>query len=430
MSASELALRGAHVTVTLAVVLVIALLGRLAARALRQPEVIGEIAAGLLAGPAAVAVFGSDTFGRLLPSAVLAALKVIAQVGLVLFLVGLTHQSRLGPAGPSRRAIGWVALGGFVPGLAMGALFGGWVLLTRNAGLRGAAPLSAFLVFVAVAMSVSAVPVLARIMADRGISHTPVGRLALASAVLMDTAGWLLLSVAVGLSSGSPAGFLRSMTVLTAGALAALGIRRILRTSAATGMCARRPRATAVLLAGVALTTALGAERLGVSVIFGAVIVGLAIPADGDARWAVVVSSVSRAGRALVPAFFVVTGVTVLTAAFSSPPWQAMLLATAFGILGKVGGGYLGARLAGESGASASRIGVLLNTRGLTELVVLQVGYHTHILSGALYLAFVLMALSTTALTGPLLTLLDWTRAISPSLAGVPGTALPAAAER
>lgn len=406
MNLPEHVLTAVHVAATLAVVLGIALLGRLAASALRQPQVIGEIAAGLLAGPALVAALGSGTFGQLLPSDVLAALKVVAEVGLVLFLLGLTHESQRGPDGRTRTQIGRVAFAGLVPCLALGALYGGWVLLTQDSAVRGAAPPAAVVVFLAVAMSVSAVPVLARITADRSISQTSYGRLALAAAMVMDAAGWVLLSLAVALSSGSFVGFVHTLAVLTAGVLAAVGTRRLLRSPAATAVAVRRPGSTAVQLGAAALAAAFGAERLGLSVIFGAVVVGVAIPA-GDDSWSAVVASVSRVGRPLVPAFFVVTGVTVLTGQLSSPPWPAIVLVVTLGALGKVGGGYFGALLAGESTLSAVRVGVLLNTRGLTELLALQVGYRAHILSAPLYLAFIVMALVTTALTGPLLTLLD-----------------------
>jgi Kef-type K+ transport system membrane component KefB len=399
-------LRVAHIAVTFSVVLLIALLGRWAARALRQPEVIGEIAAGVLIGPIMVAAVGPDAFDRLVPGDVLAVLKVIAQIGLVLFLVGLTHRLRLAPTDSGRRAVGWVAVGGSVPCFVLGALFGGWVLLTQDGGVRGTAPTPAFLVFVAVALAVSAVPVLARILADRKMVDSPVGWLALASAGIIDTAGWMLLLVAVGLSIGSLAGFLNTMLVLAGALLVALVIRRVLRTSAASRLCERLPRLSATLLAAIALAGAFGVEQLGLSVIFGALLLGLAIPAE-DTRWREVVSSVSRVGRVLVPAFFVVTGITVLTKAFTSVPWSAVLLVTVLGILGKIGGGYLGSRLAGEPRPVAARLGILLNTRGLTELIVLEIGYQANILSGPLYLAFVVMALSTTALTGPLLTLLD-----------------------
>lgn len=412
----ELWLRVAHIVVTLAAVLLIALLGRWAARALRQPEVIGEIAAGVLIGPVMVAAVGPDAFGRLVPGDVLAALKVIAQVGLVLFLVGLTHRMRLAPSESGRKAVGWVAIGGSVPCFVLGALFGGWVLLTQDGGVRGTAPTPAFLMFVAVALAVSAVPVLARILADRKMVDSPVGWLALASAGIIDTAGWMLLLVAVGLSIGSLVGFVNTMLVLVGALLVALVVRRVLRAPTVSRLCERLPRLSATLLGAVALAGAFGVEQLGLSVIFGALLLGLAIPAEEDTRWRTVVSSVSRVGRVLVPAFFVVTGITVLTNAFTSVPWTVVLLVTVLGILGKIGGGYLGSRLAGEPKPVAARLGVLLNTRGLTELIVLEIGYQANILSAPLYLAFVVMALLTTALTGPLLTLLDRLQASRPGV--------------
>ena len=131
---------------------------------------------------------------------------------------------------------------------------------------------------------------------------------------------------------------------------------------------------------------------------------GLAIPAGG---WDAVVRRVTRAGRLLVPVFFVVTGITVFAGQFGSTPWFAIVLATALGIVGKVGGGYLGARIGGAPASDAVRVGVLVNTRGLTELVVLQAGYGAGILTAPVFLALVVMALVTTAMTGPSYGLLE-----------------------
>ena len=152
---------------------------------------------------------------------------------------------------------------------------------------------------------------------------------------------------------------------------------------------------------------ALTVERLGLTAIFGAVLVGLAIPAGKDGPWTATAASVAKAGRALVPVFFVVTGITVLTSAFAAASWALIVIATTLGALGKLGGGYLGARRGGQSRRTSARVGVLMNTRGLTELIVLKVGYSAGILSAPLFLALVVMALTTTAMTGPLLLLID-----------------------
>jgi Kef-type K+ transport system membrane component KefB len=408
MELTAFSVLAARAVAMLAVVLAIAWLGRTAARRLRQPAVIGEIVAGLLAGALVVRLTGPAGFPRLVSPGMLAVLKTTSEAGLVLFLVGLAHELRIGPARPGRKAaVTWVAAGSLVPSLVVGALLGCWLLLSPGTAARGTAPGPALVLFVAVSLSITAVPVLARILADRGLTRTEPGRIALVSAVLIDTGGWLLVAIALGLASGSPAGFLRSVAVLAGGALVALALRQVLRSAPGRRLGARLPRATAVALGVLALAVAMSVERLGLTAVFGAVLVGLAVPAGEDSRWAAPVRAVTAVGRALVPAFFVVTGITVLATAFEEVPWGLMAVTTALGILGKVGGGYAGARLGAFPVHQAARIGVLMNTRGLTELIVLQIGYSARILTAPLFVAFLTMALVTTGLTGPLLSLLD-----------------------
>ncbi|MBN6039746.1 cation:proton antiporter [Amycolatopsis sp. 195334CR] len=394
-----------HAAGALLVVLAIGWLGRFAARSLRQPEVIGEIAAGLLAGPLVIALLGRTTFDLVLPGEVVGVLKLVAEVGLVLFLVGLAHKLRGGGRAISRRTTGWLVVGGLVPALASGLLLACWIIFVEDPAVRGQAPVAAFLLMCAIVMSITAVPVLARILADRGLTDSAEGRLSMTAAIIIDTVGWLLLSVAVGLASGRLSGFLQALAVLGGGALVAFAVRAGLRTRLASALSERRPVVAGIGLAVIALVVALGVERLGLTAIFGAVLVGLAVPASG--AWTGVVAAVTKVGRALIPVFFVVTGLTVFAASFGSLPWALIVVSVVLAVLGKGGGSYLGTRLAGESGHTAMKVGVLMNTRGLTELIVLKVGFSTGILTAPMFVALVIMAVVTTAMTGPLLLLLD-----------------------
>lgn len=403
---SDVLLTGVHVAAALAVVLVIGCAGRSAARLLRQPETVGEIVAGLLAGPAAVALLGRSKFDAVLPGDVLDIMKLVAEVGLVLFLVGLAHKLRLGAHRSSLRTSVWLVAGGLVPAMLAGVLFAGWILLADEPGVRGSAPLPAFLLMCAVALSITAVPVLARILAERNATETLEGRLSMTAAVVIDTAGWLLLSVAVGLSTGELNGFVQSVVVLGGGAAAALGVRGALRTRAAHNLCEQRPLITAVLLGAIALTMALTVERLGLTAIFGAVLVGLALPPDGP--WQQVANRVTSLGRGMIPFFFVVTGVTVFAGGIGPLPWALTAGAILLAALGKGVGSYFGARMAGQPKQTAVTVGVLMNTRGLTELIVLKVGYNADILTRPVFVALIVMAVATTVMTGPLLLLTKW----------------------
>ncbi|MEU8028935.1 cation:proton antiporter [Streptomyces sp. NPDC049099] len=401
-----------HAAVALAFILLIAMAGRAAARMLRQPEVIGEIVTGLLAGPAAIALLGRDTFGTVLPGSVLDLLKLVSKAAVVLFLVGLAHKLGSGPGRPPRRSTAWVAAGALVPPLLTGMVLAALVLLFDDTAARGSAPLPAFVLMVAVSMSITAVPVMARILHDRGMTQSAAGRTALAAAILIDAVGWLLLTVAIGLGNGNLTGSLHSVRALAFGAVCALAVRHTLRSRVARRACVRRPRTVAVLLGATTLGVALTMEHLGMTAILGAALVGLSIPADEQAPWERTVAMVSHVGSALAPAFFVVTGITVLTGSFADMSWQLPVSAVVLGCLGKGLGGYLGARRGGQPGSAARRIAVLMNTRGLTELIVLQAGFSAGILTAPMVLTLIVMALTTTALTGPLLSLLDQREAV------------------
>ncbi|MFF4184797.1 cation:proton antiporter [Streptomyces sp. NPDC001691] len=397
----------AHVLVVLVGILLVARVGRAVARVLGQPEVVGEIGVGLLSGPAVIVLFGRPGLDAVLPGPVFGVVKLVSQAGLVLFLVGLAHRLGAESGGPSRRGTLWVAAGALVPPLVTGLLLAGLVIVTDDRAARGGAPLPAFVLMVAVSMSITAVPVMARILAGRGMTRSAAGRTALAAAVVLDAVGWLLLTLAIGLGKGSPAGSLHSARALAFGAGCALAVRFALRTRIARTACVRAPRTAAVALGATALAVALAMERLGMTAILGAALVGFAIPRGENAPWERPVTSVARLGKALAPAFFVVTGITVLTGSFADTSWPLIVAAVVLGCAGKGIGGYAGARRGGLPPAAARRVAILMNTRGLTELVVLQAGLSSGILTGPLVLALIVMALTTTAMTGPLLGLLD-----------------------
>ncbi|KPC78064.1 MULTISPECIES: cation:proton antiporter [Streptomyces] len=395
----------AHAIAALGAFLAVGLLGRRLARRIGQPGVVGEIAFGMLLGPA---VFGWAWPGAqsvLLPADVLEPLRDLGHAGLVLFLVGVAHELRLDAARLRDRAIGWTALGTLVPSLVAGAAFGGWLVLRDQPSLRGTAPTMAFVLLLATTMAVSAVPVLARILADRGLTTSRAGRLSLTSAALVDAVAWLLLAVVIAIAQPGSGGISTAAIVLVAGAPAAFLGRRLLKTSQAGRVCARWPWLVAVALGCCVLQAAYAAESLGLTAIFGAFMVGLMIP-PGAPHWDAPVRWVSTLGLWLVPVFFIATGLSIWTGS-GGIPWLVTVLATVLAVLSKIGGGYAVSRLGGEGHPEALRVGVMLNTRGLTEIVLLQAGYSAGVLTSGLYLALLVMAVATTSMTGPLLSLID-----------------------
>lgn len=397
-----------HVALALGALLLVGYAGRLVARLLRQPPVIGEITFGLLTGPALIGLLGNDGFNTALPHEVISGLREIGNIGLALYLVGVAHHLQVGPVRMSGRAVSWVAFGAFVPPLVLGGGLAAMILTIGRSDLRGTSSTPAFVLLVAVSLCVTAVPVLARILQEHSIEDTVAGRLSMASAAVMDGIAWLMLGVALGLASGGVGNVATSLAILVAGVGVALLVRRVLKTRPATAAAGRFPWSMAVLLAAGTLATTTALTAWGLTGVVGAFLFGLAVPGgEGRENWTKAVHRISRVGRALVPVFFVVAGVDVFAKPLNGLPWIVFVVATVLAIVGKIGGGYLGARFGGQTRTVATEVGVLLNTRGLTEMVVLQAGYSAGILPPALFLALLAMALLTTAMTGPLLKLLD-----------------------
>jgi Kef-type K+ transport system membrane component KefB len=408
MSVGQVALLVGHAALVLAAVLAAAHAGRWAARRAHQPPVVGELAVGLLLGPALIAAGGERTLAALLPSAVSEWLHAIGHLGLALFLVGVGRSLRHSDEPALGRAVGWIASSALLIPLAAGAVFAGWVLADGDPRLRGHSPAASLALLLLIALSVTAVPVLARILVDGDLMDTRVGRLAMASGVVIDAAAWLLLALALSLAAGSPGRVLVLAARLAAAVLGALVLLRLLRTRTAGRFCSQFPRTTAVVMGAAAWSASIVLQRGGLTEVIGALLLGLAIPAGAGARqWDRAVATVARVGSWLLPVFFVTTGITVFGGQVGALPWAAITMAVLLAVVGKVSGGIAGAALAGETLWTGLRLGVLLNTRGLTELVVLQAGYSAGILTPALYLALVVMALVTTAMTGPAYALVD-----------------------
>lgn len=398
-----------------------ALLGRRLARRTGQPEIVGEIACCLLLG--AVLVTRADWGGPGSPGR--EPLAAAGHFGLALFLVGAAHELRSGVDRLSGKAVLWLSAGSALLPMAAGVLLASWVLRSEDPRLRGTAPTAALVLMLALSLAVTAVPVLAGILADRNMRHTVCGRLALASAVSIDAVTWVLLAVAVGLTTGR-GGFAAPVAVAAVGALAVSLLRGLASGAGASRAAARHPRPAALCVAALAWAAATGTHHFGLTDVFGAALVGLALPADGArGPWTGVARSLGRAGRPLLPVLFAVTGTSLASGPGAVLSWQALLYATTLAILAKLAGSYLGARLGGQDHLTGLRLAALMNTRGLTELVVLQTGYSAGILTPALYLALAVMALVTTALCGPLL----WAVDRVPSRGGQ-GKALPSGSRR
>jgi Kef-type K+ transport system membrane component KefB len=399
----------AFVLLDVAIVVVAArLVGRLFVR-LGQPAVIGEIVAGIALGPTLLGLLPGDLDALLFPAEVRPHLSVIAQLGLALFMFIVGLEVDLSLIRGRQRAAGAVAAGSMVLPLALGAA-AALVLYPHHDTNADGGPISqlAFVLFMGVAMSITALPVLARILTERRMHRTPTGVLALACAVIDDVLGWTLLAVVVAVAAGgSPAGvgWIMGMTALFV-LFVFVAVRPLLARMVAWHRAAGRltPDMLAVVLAGL-LLSAWVTDLIGVHAIFGAFLFGAAMPRrDAGKLTREILERLEQVSLSLLlPVFFVVAGLQVDVGGIGPDGiWQLGII-----LLAAIGGKVLGAAGAARTQRLPRRqrwgLGVLMNTRGLTEIVILQVGLQLGVLSPAMFTLMVLMALITTAMTGPLM---------------------------
>jgi Kef-type K+ transport system membrane component KefB len=373
-------------------------LGALAESWFRQPRVTGEIVAGIVLGPSLFAGTVSDTLFPAESRMVLSGLASLA-VAMFMFVVGMSIEGR--PlAGRGRVTGGAVAGATLVPfvlgtGLAL-------VLARSHAPERPAL----FVVFMALAMSVTALPVLARILADRNLMSTAIGGIALSTAAMVDLLAWTALAGLQAWAIGTQ-DLWRVSLLVPYGLVMVFGVRplthRLLRRERWHGRGLAGP--FVVVLAGTLLSAA-AAEAIGIHSIFGAFLFGVMMPRQDAVLRAELESRVGHFTAVLLPVYFVVAGLKVdLGQLDLSLVWQLGLILLV-ALVGKVGGTYLGTRMVGLPPRPASALAVLMNTRGLTELVILGVGLEMGLLPTSLYSLMVVMALVTTAMTGPLLSVI------------------------
>jgi Kef-type K+ transport system membrane component KefB len=369
------------------------------ARRVGQPAVVGEILVGIVLGPT---FFGVGLANHLFPAiAVKPALLGIGDLGLVLFMfiVGYELDRKLVLA--SGRATTTVAIGSIIAPLVLGVGLGFYL-----AGQQGSAHRLPFALFVAVATAITAFPVLARILAERNMQRTRIGSLALAAASVNDVLAWILLAIVVIVAKSASTADWRLLLLPVYVAVIALGVRPLMDYLAKLRSKAGRltPDLLAVILV-VVLASAYVTEWMGLNFIFGAFIVGAVMPRDGAEQLRVEILERMEhiAVLVLLPVYFVLAGVSVNLSGFDARDALDLVLILAVAIIGKFGGAYVSARLQQIPARQAGALATLMNTRGLTEIVILTTGLQLGIIDVRLYSLMVVMALVTTAMAGPVL---------------------------
>jgi Kef-type K+ transport system membrane component KefB len=274
-------------------------------------------------------------------------------------------------------------------------------------------PLLTFALFMGVAMSITAFPVLARILTDRGLSRTELGVAALTCAAVGDVAAWCLLAIVGGVARATIAGALASAALAAAFIVLMFVVGRPLAARLAPVSSGdEEPSAAAVTwtLAGL-LLAAVAAELIGIHAIFGAFIFGAILPAESAVARQLTHHRTPIVTILFLPAFFALTGLrTELGLLSSAREWGICALIIVLATAGKLGGTFIAGRLVGMTPRFAASLGILMNTRGLMELVVLNVGLDIGVISPSLFTMMVVMAIVTTAMTGPLLDVAAVTR--------------------
>ncbi|MFE1291393.1 cation:proton antiporter [Streptomyces sp. NPDC058751] len=391
----------------IAVVILLGLvLGRLFGR-IRQPAVIGEITAGIALGPSVLGQLPGDLTQRLFPSDIRPLLNGVSQVALVLFMfvVGWEFEKRL--VRPHAGLAAGVSLSSIAVAFGLGVALAVYLHPQHSTVAGHHVSFATFAVFLGTAMSVTAFPVLARILNDNKLLDTRVGSLALASAAIDDVLAWCLLAYVSAMVSadGDYAKLVRVAgfgLLFTAGML--LVVRPLLDALVWRWAAAERWGQLLAVLAAGALVSAWLTSWIGVHAIFGAFLFGFITPREPAA---LLTSHVRKPlddmNLVLLPVFFVVTGLNVDLGALTAEDTVAMLLIIAVACVGKLLGAIVPARLAGLGWRESKDLGLLMNTRGLTELVILNAAMTLGVLDVRMFTMMVVMALVTTAMAGPLL---------------------------
>jgi Kef-type K+ transport system membrane component KefB len=371
-------------------------------RRIGQPAVIGEIVAGVMLGPSLLGAVWPGGFQWLFPDYVVSTINTLSQIGLIFFMYLVGAEMNL--ATVRRRSLTAVTVSQV--GIALPMLSGVVLAVGMYPTLGGGVDFLGFGLFIAVSMSVTAFPVLARILTDRGLTDTPLGVLALTCAAIGDVAAWVLLTMVVAIDRGGSAGAVLVTLALTAGFAAVMVC--VVRPLLARWI-GRVPELAVlpIVLAGIMLS-ALATNEIGIHPIFGAFLFGAVAPRSSPVLRQAGGRMESVTVTLLLPLFFVYTGLhtTFGLLGSSGTLWAWCAVITVVAMLGKWGGTTVAAKLTGVDLRESLSLGALMNCRGLTELVVLNIGLQLRVISPTVFAMLVIMTLVSTVATAPGLSLI------------------------
>ncbi|WP_329904411.1 cation:proton antiporter [Porphyromonas pogonae] len=401
-----------HVVSTIGLLLLQILVILIAARTMgwlfskmKQPAVIGEIVAGILLGPSLLGAVFPETFAFLFPKESLQNVQLLSQFGLILFMFAVGMELRIGDIKERFTSSVIISHAGIFIPFALSLPISYYIYSTVSAD--GHIPFVPFALFVGIAMSITAFPVLARIIQENNMSRTHLGKLALSSAANGDITAWLILAGILAITqSGSMLSSIYNLGFLLVYLGIMFGIIRPLFK--VIGKVFDNTEVVSHTLVGIIfillLLSSYVTELLSMHALFGAFILGLIMPEDVNFR-RIITDKVEDVSLMLfLPLFFVASGLqTELGLINNMYMWLLLLAFVAIAVVGKVGGTFIAARACGEPVKESLYLGALMNTRGLMELVVLAIGFELGVLPPMVYAILVLMTIITTVMTAPLI---------------------------
>ncbi|MDG5494757.1 cation:proton antiporter [Niveispirillum sp. BGYR6] len=426
MAGSAVGSSAEHLTLMLLYQLVVILafsrlVSWISTRFLGQTAVAGEILAGLLLGPSLIGALFPDLSHALFVPETRPIFVGLAQLGLILLMFQIGMEFQMTPGrGRDGRAVALISLTGIIIPFALG--YATAPFFWRELGMDPDQGLLAFRLFFAIAMSITAIPILGRIFMELGLSHTRTASLVIGSAAIDDICGWMLLGLVAAIVAANfdMVMFLARIAgvALFVAVMLAL-VRPFLSRWVAGRMAKEGGTLDTTTIAGlllVLLGAAIITSNLGIFAIIGGFIVGHCLQNDRAfvAQWKMRVGGLVQV--LLLPLFFAYTGLRTDVGSLSASGWGLCALVCLVAFAGKFGGAYLACRALGESHRQAATIGVAMNTRALMELIVLNIGYDMGVLPKPMFSMLVVMAIVSTFMATPLIRWLMASERVSPEL--------------
>ena len=372
-----------------------------------QPAVVGEMAAGILLGPSLFGLLAPETFSFMFPASSLGTLKLLSQIGVCLFMFAVGMELNVNHVRHKAHTAVVVSHASIVLPYLLGVILA--YFLFSHLAAPGTS-FTAFALFLGISMSITAFPVLARILQERGLSKTFLGNTAITCAAVDDVTAWSILAFVVAITRATSLGAsaLNLLLVLVFIALMLKVVKPgLVRVLGEARLSEEHPsKGTLATVVCVVIGAALCTEVIGIHALFGAFLAGTIIPEINGFRHKLSLRVENFSSVLLLPLFFAFTGLRTQLGLLNDLQGRLICLAIlAVATIGKLGGSAITARFTGMSWSDSLQLGALMNTRGLMELIALNIGYDLGVLSPRIFTMLVIMALVTTALTGPLLTL-------------------------